>query len=334
MPQTYSTTTTTFARRKVCLVVLMLLNALIFLSVYFAYNGLPNVVALPYFQVLSNPSTPFSEYLRLSTPAQAASTPWTPLSLSRCEFGMPSYYAPCIAQTLPNVAYAEELLYPDFEIREPYFAKEQHRQRWRRASIDIKDRAVLDDSGWMAYKGQSGQNFVRSFPVGPVRSPNNIQVFNNVKYTWSSSNFDTWSPESCMSKLVSTSPIKPITDNSEPSSRFPLVTIALSPDSHSFQHHLDRVTHIIAQGSHLLHGMASDPYVVTGRRGSKTVRRLWELLGYDRDHVLNKQEGVEADTLVFSCRAVLIHPWLSLKSLESFGIKHDRVSTTRKKVRI
>lgn len=137
-----------------------------------------------------------------------------------------------------------------------------------------------------------------------------------------------------MSSLVSTSPIQPITarDAGAPPP-LPMVTIALSPDSYSFQHHLDRVTHIIAQGSHLFYGTASDPYVVTGRKGSKTVQRLWELLGYDKEHVLYGKEGVEADTMVFSCRAVLIHPWLSLKALEFFGIDHNAVSTTRNKVR-
>ncbi|KAJ7752477.1 hypothetical protein DFH07DRAFT_825484 [Mycena maculata] len=296
-------------RRKVYLILLTTANVLILSSVYVAYKGLPHSIT----PALLRHSTPFSEYLRLSTPERGLATPWTPLSLSVCQFGTPTHYAPCLAQNLNNVAYAEELLYPDFEIREPYFAKEEHRERWQKATSDINERGVLQ-SGWMAYKGQSGQNF----------------VFNNVKYTWSSSNFDTWSPESCMSSLVSTSPIEPITDRTE--SRLPIVTIALSPDSYSFQHHLDRVTHIIAQGSHLFYGSASEPYVVTGRRGSKTVQQLWEYLGYDEDHVLNTKEGVEAETMVFSCRAVLIHPWLSLKALESFGIQHDVPSATRNKI--
>ncbi|KAJ6590699.1 hypothetical protein DFH09DRAFT_1026851 [Mycena vulgaris] len=304
------------ARRTPYFVLLGALITLILLSVYIAYNGLPHAIGLPPSTVLRNSTTPFSEYLRLSTPAQGFSTHWTPLSLSRCDFGMPPHYAPCIAQTLNNVAYAEELLYPDFEIREPYFAKEEHRERWQRASLDVKERGVLD-SGWMGYKGQTGQNF----------------VFNDVKYTWSSYHFDTWSPESCMSNLVSTSPIQPISDKNRASTLLPTVTIAVSPDSYSFQHHLDRVTHIMAQGAHLLYGSASAPaYVVTGRRGSQLVQRLWELLGYDQDHVLYKREGVEAETMVFSCRAVLIHPWLSLKTLESFGIEHDARSKTRNKV--
>ncbi|KAJ6608290.1 hypothetical protein B0H10DRAFT_2068320 [Mycena sp. CBHHK59/15] len=292
---------TPLARRKVYFVVVGVINTLILVSVYFAYNRLP---AHPSFTKPQNSTPPFSEYLRLSTPDPSAglANPWTPLSLSRCDFGMPAYYAPCVARTLGNVVYAEELLYPDFEIREPYFAREEHRERWRDAVSAIKDRGVLN-SGWVQYKGQSGQNF----------------VFKNVTYTRSFS-FDSWSPESCMSELVSTSPIRPLTDEPRTSSLLPTVLIAVSPDSYSFQHHLDRVTHIIAQGSHLTSGSSSQPYVVTGRKGSKTVQQLWERLGYDKEHVLYNKHGAKAEMMIFSCRAVLIHPWLSLKTLESLGV--------------
>lgn len=134
-----------------------------------------------------------------------------------------------------------------------------------------------------------------------------------------------------MANLVSTSTIQPLEHN-DSADRLPMVTVAQSPDSYSFQHHLDRVTHIIAQGSHLLRGNTSAPYAVTGRRGKATVQHLWQHLGYDSEHVLYSRREVKADTLVFSCRAILIHPWLSLKTLEFFGIDHNAVSTTRNKV--
>lgn len=50
-------------------------------------------------------------------PASGYSNAWTPLSLSECKFGMPRQYAPCVAEMLEGVVYAEELLYADFEIR-------------------------------------------------------------------------------------------------------------------------------------------------------------------------------------------------------------------------
>jgi hypothetical protein len=102
--------------------------------------------------------TKFSDSLRLATPDP---DPWMPLSLSTCLFGMPAYYAPCAAQKLQNVEYAEELVYPDFEIREPYFAQEEHRTKWRTFTQTAEDfdRASLH-LGWMQYKGQSGQNLI------------------------------------------------------------------------------------------------------------------------------------------------------------------------------
>jgi hypothetical protein len=133
-----------------------------------------------------------------------------------------------------------------------------------------------------------------------------------------------------MSHLVTTSTIQPLAPDAQ--SSLQNVLIAVSPDSWSFQHHLDRVTHIVAQGSHLTYGSTANPYVVTGRRGSKNVQQLWERLGFDEEHVLYRQDGVEAERMIFSCRAVLIHPWLSLKTLEAFGVDHTAVSTTRNKV--
>ncbi len=29
---------------------------------------------------------------------------------------MPAYYAPCLSHTTPNIVYAEEVVYPDFEV--------------------------------------------------------------------------------------------------------------------------------------------------------------------------------------------------------------------------
>ncbi|KAJ7104557.1 hypothetical protein C8R43DRAFT_906944 [Mycena crocata] len=252
-----------------------------------------------------------SDALRVST--LNSSRTWIPLSLSVCTFSMPSYYAPCLADTLSNVVYAEELVYPDFDIREPYFAREDHRQIWRRfaeSDPEFRDRGS-PNKGWVNYKGQSGQNF----------------VFHHVQYT-KSFGTDSWAQESCMSKRVNTSPIQPLNDTEHV---LPTVLIALSPDSFSFQHHLDRVTHIVAQAAHLPGGV-SKPYVLTGRQGSKTVQELWTQMGYSSDHVLHQLSKVEAETMIFSCRAVLIHPWLSLKTLELLGIEHMTPATTRNKV--
>ncbi|KAK7001820.1 hypothetical protein R3P38DRAFT_3044665 [Favolaschia claudopus] len=257
----------------------------------------------------------YSDALKLSLTSSTPklSDPWAPLSLSRCLFGMPSYYAPCAARRMPDVEYAEELIYPDFEIREPYFARSEHRLKWRTFAQTCPDyipRATALESGWVQYRGQSGQNF----------------VFHNVKY---SVNFglDSWSPKSCMAPQVETSSMQSLSD---PPTANSTVIIAASPDSWSFQHFLDRVTHTLAQGRHL---SSSLPHVLTGRRPHmRTVQELWAKMGYTEDHLLHSTSHVEASTLIFACRAVLIHPWLSLKSLESFGIYHQETSETRNKL--
>ncbi|KAJ7092309.1 hypothetical protein B0H15DRAFT_777465 [Mycena belliarum] len=242
---------------------------------------------------------------------------WAPLSLSSCGDATPAHYAPCLAQRLKNVVHAEELLYPDFELREPHFAREEHRRRWRafvQSDPDFGDRAVFN-KGWVKYRGQSGQNF----------------VFRDVSYSTGSFGADSWAGTSCMSPYVSTSPIQPLTDSDEAAAALPTVYIALSPDAYSFQHFLDRVTHIIAQGAHLAAGAAGSAYVLTGREGTRAVQEMYARMGFPPERVLHLKPKVAAKEMIFSCRAVLIHPWLSLKTLELLGVRHKPVSVTRNK---
>ncbi|KAK0469960.1 uncharacterized protein EV420DRAFT_82075 [Desarmillaria tabescens] len=264
------------------------------------------------------------EYRRLSTRdgnRLLPSAAWSPLSLNECIFGMPAHYAPCVAQKLSSkkVLYAEELLYPAFEIRQPRFAVEEHKDRWRNAALRAKERGTLQDSGWLVYKGQSGQNF----------------VFGNVSYTHPK-RYDSWSPEACMGSLVSSEDIRSFDPEQvvavpgHPAIRQSAIVV-LSPDSNSFQHHLDRVTHILMQGSYLTFG--EHPHVITGKRGTAFVDQLWEGLGYRPERVLHSQkEDTYAEKLIFSCRAVLVHPWLSLKTLEAFSIDYMKESSTRNKI--
>ncbi|KAK0501601.1 hypothetical protein EDD18DRAFT_1347681 [Armillaria luteobubalina] len=248
------------------------------------------------------------------------STPWSPFSLNNCTFGLPPYYAPCVAQRLPKqVLYAEELIYPAFEIRQPYFATLDHRAQWRRAVASISDRGVLQPNNWIAYKGQSGQNF----------------VFENVTYL-SPKTYDRWADDACAAKLGSSEGIQSF-DASEVMARpnpppiYGTAMVALSPESYAFQHHLDRITHIIVQGSHLTYGRET-PYVITGRQGNGFVKQLWKGLGFDDGHVLYRaRKDILAERMIFSCRTVLVHPWLSLKTLEAFGIDYMKPSTSRNK---
>ncbi|PBK65220.1 hypothetical protein ARMSODRAFT_892066 [Armillaria solidipes] len=249
------------------------------------------------------------------------STAWVPLSLSECTSGMPAHYAPCVAQRLDqNVVYAEELLYPSFKIRQPYFPSNAYKERWEDIAMGIKERGVLQNDGWLVYKGQAGQNF----------------VFENVSYRHSGG-YDRWSADSCMSDLVSSDGLKTfdlleLLGRSNPPTIYQNAMLATSPDSYSFQHYLDRITHIVAQAAHLIDG--SDlPYVITGRQGNQFVQQLWERLGFNDKHVLHSiNTDIYAENMIFSCRAVLVHPFLSLRTLEAFGIHSMKESSTRNKV--
>lgn len=137
-----------------------------------------------------------------------------------------------------------------------------------------------------------------------------------------------------MSDLVTTSSISTVNPPNDDDLMLPSVIIASSPDSYSFQHHLDRITHIMIQGAHLSYGMET-PYALTGRQGNRFVQELWGHLGYDSEHVKYnsvEQTPTSARRMIFSCRAVLVHPWLSLRTVEIFGLNPSQPSSTRNKV--
>ncbi|GAA5907870.1 hypothetical protein JCM6882_004578 [Rhodosporidiobolus microsporus] len=259
--------------------------------------------------------------LFLSSTFTNFSAPWTPLRISHCGYGVPPHYAPCVSKRLEGVEYAQELLYPDFEIREPFFVTKEQKQRWRRMVQGVKQRGSLQDDGWVSYRGQHGENY----------------VFTNASCH---GEFDTWAPDTCMSDLTSTNTVRHVES---------LEAYSSHPD---FRHHLDRSTHIVAQAAHLTFppsstsstsssvssASASSPHVLTGRSpssNSSLVPALWGRLGFPPPQVLHTpdSEKVVARRLVWSCRTPLVHPWLSLRMVEMYGLLNKgKISETRKKV--
>ena len=87
-----------------------------------------------------------------------------------------------------------------------------------------------------------------------------------------------------------------------------------TPDSWSFQHFLDRATHIVAQAAHL---SSTTPVALTGRQGASLVQQLWARMGFADGKTMHSHSGkLNLERLVFSCKTVLIHPFLSWKALE------------------
>lgn len=95
------------------------------------------------------------------------------------------------------------------------------------------------------------------------------------------------------------------------------VIVVNTPDSWSFQHFLDRASHVITQAAHLSYNKPT-PKVLTGRRPSGPVSALWDRMGYsDRVHETRTQtHAIQAASLIWPCRSVLIHPYLSWRIAE------------------
>lgn len=180
------------SRRRAYYALAILLGFVVLGSLASAHRRILSLRGSSPHQLLGQPPatpTSYSNALQRSILSSDLSyaAPWTPLPLSRCEFGTPQHFAPCVAERVEGVVYAEEFLYPDFEIRrvshlprrrpsssltltssrEPHFARPEHRERWREIAAGIRERGVLQDSGWLSYRGQHGQNFVSAvLPLG------------------------------------------------------------------------------------------------------------------------------------------------------------------------
>ncbi|KAI0777507.1 hypothetical protein BD413DRAFT_181118 [Trametes elegans] len=287
--------------------------------------------------LLPQPHAPPSEarnLLSTSLPAFLAHHPelpsgrWAPISMSTCLPGMAPYLSPCLAERRQGAVFGEELIYPDFRIREPLFAPARVNDdapEWRKLLGGIKERGALcEDGKWVCYRGQTGQNIVlvnATFNGNPPA--------------------DNWSDNACMSDGVTTAGLETAETNAstnmlatpgEYDEAFPTdaLLIATSPDSWSFQHFLDRVTHIVMQGAHLTLGHPP-PDVVTGRSPGPAVSEMWEMLGMEGSRIHYGTRRIAAKAIIFSCRSPLIHPWPSLRTLETFGLNPDGVPLDERK---
>ena len=167
-------------------------------------------------------------------------------------------------------------------------------------------------------QGQHGQNL----------------VFSNAAYNGLPAS-DAWMANSCLNPEVShrsfgteaarepdPAAATAAVDSASDGMELPSISIAASPDSWSFQHFHDRVTHIILQGQHLTH---TDTTYVTGREpDSPFVKALWnKLVPNAKQHVLHTREQhwpIRAKELIFSCRAPLVHPWFAQRLAEEAGV--------------
>lgn len=152
-----------FSMAIVLVILLALLTTLSLASRIFLLCP-PHIASLP-----SRPSsTPYllpQSGLQVSLPLSATtSTRWTPAVLTTCEPTTQRYYAPCIAERTRGAVKGEELVYPDFQLREPIFAPsrlQNDRSQWHAFTEGIRERAARCSDEWYCYRGQHGQNIVR-----------------------------------------------------------------------------------------------------------------------------------------------------------------------------
>lgn len=249
----------------------------------------------------------------------ALSSALCPISICHAD-RTPAHFAPCIASRHAHPrTRGEELFYPDFKLRTPLFHGRQGLRdhvHWLATIADISERGTLvggAQGGWVVYRGQHGQNLI--FPNATI----SIDI-----------TFDSWSDRACMGDnvglhLVEKAPSSmKAADAAPPATDIGTLVVAHSPDAYSWQHFLDRSTHIVQQGAHLvaprsLNGRGRA--VLTGRKGTERVQEMWALLGFSEtegEHI-HSRNVVSADRVVFSCRTPLVHPFLSLGAVAALG---------------
>ncbi len=72
--------------------------------------------------------------LEMPPPTGQSSDDWRPYVMRSCLHSrLSDRFAPCLKERWPDkLAVAEELVYPDFRIRLPNFARPEHREQWLR----------------------------------------------------------------------------------------------------------------------------------------------------------------------------------------------------------
>lgn len=133
--------------------------------------------------VLDSPAALAAAIITPDEPAllHGSSSRWAPTIITECTPHTQHYYAPCIADRTYSAIRGQELIYPDFQLREPIFAQsrlEEDQRQWRTFVEGIRERAARCSDEWYCYRGQHGQNIVTSCcPFSYLSIPNVLIIF-------------------------------------------------------------------------------------------------------------------------------------------------------------
>ncbi|ORX88813.1 hypothetical protein K493DRAFT_290149 [Basidiobolus meristosporus CBS 931.73] len=285
---------------------------------YFTLSREPfSTTILPNGGRYASPSSSRSHHSGLNSDA------WIPLILDECVDGLHRNSAPCIQKRTPdsNLIKAQELIYRSFRLRVPRFISEQQKTLWLDAVADLDRMRVSNDKEWADYPTTNAQNL----------------VFSNTQYTGSPPP-DDWSSLACMSFGASHQSFLENPKSSEAKQQYDHETlvVATSPDSWSWQHFLDRVTVVWTQSLFAMDQETRDnATVLSGRKpNSPFVDEMYNLMGVKNHH--HYQPGItqaqSAKTLIFSCRAPLIHPYTTQRVSEMMGVDIHKVPLSERKV--
>ncbi|KAL9178528.1 hypothetical protein ACHAXT_001866 [Thalassiosira profunda] len=243
------------------------------------------------------------------------SSEWAPLIInSECKPGMPSYWAPCIAERRSQIEIGEELVYPDFSIAEPQITGMKNaKEIFQKDAYKQLERAHAKD-GRSYRQGLRGQNFIIA----------------NGRYTNGRPSAK-WGPQACTSFESDLKDLL-VPDWNSTKATSPYAILATSPDNWSFQHFLDRVTRIIEQSAHLLPDSKRGVTVVTGSRAPGAGPKLmYEKYGFRSDQVVSGGPVI-ANRFVYSCRVPLVHPYMALRGHERIVGDLPKIPLSEKKV--
>uniref|UniRef100_A0A0G4GDN1 Glycosyltransferase 61 catalytic domain-containing protein n=1 Tax=Chromera velia CCMP2878 TaxID=1169474 RepID=A0A0G4GDN1_9ALVE len=266
------------------------------------------------------------------------SVEWAPLIFTECVSGMEDQWAPCMVEKAKKIAAedkkknpieasvvrAEEWVFPPFVLRFPYFPNDKYREAWLKPIYDkgsLKmrryDFSIVDNELHYVHELRA-QNLVFSDVVVAQPEPEE----------WSHGCFST--AASHRSALaVDKRPKGQRTEDAD------LVFFARSPESHTFQYFMGRVTHLLIQSRHLWNSVkkrGGKIKMIGGEKPGRINEDMMEMLGIGAGERVYGGGPEKAKQIVYNCRSVLMHPWFFLRFTELMGVMRDTPMEERKTV--
>lgn len=230
---------------------------------------------------------------------------WKPEIFSECNDMMPETYAPCKQRKFPEkIEYAEEVVYPGFQLKLPRFFNENQRDLWIKLFLNGRNSSDIfhePSRSWVTFPPSTGQNFVLRNIHGAKIDPKNVCMsgsFSLDKYLqFANSNHSFFGNDELNLLLLNT------------------------PDSWSFQHFIDHGMHSLIQLRQVVGKLERSGHEVrvhSSVSNNKIVNVLRGVYGIKfQDH----QGPISARRLIIGCKCPRDAPYLDLMFQKILGIR-------------